>query len=88
MNCCGQKRQAWREMSKTKVQAVVPSPLILQNPILLHHLGSMSLVIKGAVTGVTYLFAGQDSSLAVDERDVPTLMVTRQFIIKQPRNDA
>ena len=54
-----------------------------QNPVLLHHLGASSLVIKGAVTGLTYLFAGHDTSLSVDERDVPALLATRQFTRQQ-----
>jgi hypothetical protein len=82
MSCCGQKRQAWREYSTAKVSATAPPPAALQNVVTVHHLGNTSLVILGAVTGHTYLFAGHDTSLTVDERDVPALMATRQFSIK------
>jgi hypothetical protein len=82
MSCCGQKRQAWHESNTPKVQAVVPSPPVLQNAVSLHHLGASSLVINGAVTGYTYLFAGHDTSLSVDERDVPALLSCGHFTIK------
>jgi len=82
MSCCGQKRLAWRELNKTKVQAAVPPPPVLQNSVILRHLGTSSLVIKGAITGYTYLFAGHGSGLSVDERDAPALIATGRFIIK------
>jgi len=52
----------------------------LQNPTLLRHLGDSSLAVRGQVTGRSYLFAGQDSALAVDERDVPALLATSRFV--------
>ena len=79
MSCCGQKRQAWREMVRAKVQAEAEPPPAPQNPVILYHLGPSSLVIKGAATGFTYLFAGRETSLSVDERDVRALMATGQF---------
>jgi hypothetical protein len=82
MSCCGQKRQAWREYNTAKVTASAPPPAALQNPVVVHHLGATSLVIRGAVTGHAYLFAGHDTSLTVDERDVPALLASGQFVIK------
>ena len=82
MSCCGQNRQAWREWNQAKVQAPAPAPPVLQNPVTVHHLGNASLVIKGAVSGHTYLFAGNNAGLSVDERDVPELLATRQFSLE------
>ncbi len=59
--------------------AAPPTPPILQKPTQLYHLGSSSLAVQGHVTGFTYLFAGRNSSLAVDERDVPALLATQRF---------
>ena len=79
MSCCGQKRQAWREAVQAKMQVAATPPPVLQNPVLLNHLGPSSLVIKGDVSGFTYLFSGEETGLEVDARDVPTLMATGQF---------
>lgn len=80
MGCCGQKRQAWRE--RTAFESALlggsrpqsPAPPVLQNPRVLRHQGAASLLVKGAVTGHVYLFAGGDAELSVDERDVPALL--------------
>jgi hypothetical protein len=37
------------------------------------------LVVKGAVTGTVYLFAGRGTGLAVDERDLPGLLAMKRF---------
>jgi hypothetical protein len=79
MSCCGQKRQAWRQSNLPKIEAVAPPPTVPQFPVILRHLGNSSFVIKGEVTGHTYLFAGGDQVLTVDERDVPALLATGQF---------
>jgi hypothetical protein len=47
--------------------------------MVLYHLGDSSLLIKGMVTGYTYLFAGRGTGLSVDERDVPALMAMQFF---------
>jgi hypothetical protein len=80
MSCCGQNRQAWREWKPAALPAAAPSPPVLQNPVALRHLGTSSLVIKGAITEHTYLFAGQDTTLDVDERDVSALLATGRFV--------
>ncbi len=81
MSCCGQKRQAWREQGSINIQARSTSPPILQNPTVLYHLGDSSLVIKGMITGYTYLFAGRGTSLNVDERDLPAFLAMEFFEI-------
>ena len=84
MGCCGQNRQAWREWSTTNVQTSNPPPPVLQNSTVLYHLGESSLVIKGAVTGHTYLFGGRGTALTVDERDVSFLIGTGWFSASAP----
>jgi len=81
MGCCGQKRQAWREREAFEAQRrpAIARPLstpppALQSPRLLRHMGASSFMVKGAVTGRVYLFAGGGAGLAVDERDVPVLL--------------
>lgn len=84
MSCCGQRRQAWRQYSRqSSTSAIVqtseiPEPVV-QNPVLLYHLAEGSLVVKGTITGITYLFGGRGSSLNVDERDVPAFVATGVF---------
>ena len=84
MGCCGQRRQAWREREALEAQRSSGSrqrspsppalpPPALQNPRVLHHMGTSSLLVKGAATGHVYLFAAGGASLSVDERDVPAL---------------
>jgi hypothetical protein len=59
---------------------MVPSqPPALQTPTPLRYLGDSSLAITGQITGRSYLFAGRDSTLAVDERDVAGLLATGRF---------
>ncbi len=84
MSCCGQRRRYWRNSitrpnngNENEIQAPV-----LQNPITLYHLADYSLVVKGAISNITYLFGGRDSYLSVDERDAPALLSTRQFAVK------
>jgi hypothetical protein len=62
-------------------EAISSPPPALQNPGFLYHLAESSLVIKGAVTGRTYLFAGRGVGLTVDERDIPALIATGRFAL-------
>lgn len=84
MSCCGQRRQAWRQYSRqSNASAIVqtseiPEPVV-QNPVVLYHLAEGSLVVKGSVTGITYLFGGRGTSLSVDERDVSAFVATGVF---------
>lgn len=80
MSCCGQKRQAWRKSEVTRVQPPgSSSPPVLQNPSVLYFFGETSLVIKGTVTGNTYLFADRNTGLSVDERDLPAFLTMDIF---------
>ena len=76
MSCCGHKRQAWR----TQVyQAETPRPRpAVQNPTPITYLGDSTFVVKGEVTGLTYLFS-RDEALKVDERDVSAFVATGIF---------
>ncbi len=84
MSCCGQRRQAWRQYSRQSTNTAtvqtseIPEPVI-QDPVALFHQAEGSLVIKGAVTGTTYLFGGRGTSLSVDERDVPAVLAMGAF---------
>jgi hypothetical protein len=79
MSCCGQKRQSWREGLGQMPQSRQPSPPALQNPRVLYYQASSSLLIKGAATGFTYLFAGRGIGLRVDERDIPAFVRMNVF---------
>jgi len=81
MSCCGQKREAWRRSTLPSAEAVAPPPPPPQNPVAVRHLGASSLLVKGAVSGQAYLFAGAASSLLVDERDLAALIATGRFAI-------
>ena len=85
-NCCGQKRQEWQHWKTAKYQPKVPPQPVLQNPVQLHHVGSSSLVVKGEITGHVYLFANGEEGLSVDERDLPTLLATGQFVFRRNRD--
>jgi len=84
MSCCGQKRQAWRDWNPRSAPASKPATPVLQNPTLLQYVGSSSLVIKGAITGHTYLFAALGTELAVDGRDAPALLATTWLVHRRP----
>ncbi len=84
MSCCGQRRQAWRQYSRqsstgSTVQTSEIPEAVVQNPVALYHLAEGSLVVKGEITGITYLFGGRGTSLNVDERDAPALLATGAF---------
>ena len=84
MSCCGQRRQAWRQYSgQSTASAIVQTTevpeTVVKNPVALNHLAEGSLVVKGAATGITYLFGGRGTSLNVDERDVAALLATGTF---------
>jgi hypothetical protein len=89
MGCCGDKRRAWREWAAASNGNSISKnaeihPPALTNPVTLYHLSGPSLVMKGGVTGVTYLFGGRGTILNVDERDVPALLATKQFTSAPP----
>jgi hypothetical protein len=77
MSCCGNKRTNWREYSKQAAPAA--KSLAMKNPHILFYTGETSFVIKGAVTGYTYLFAEKSEGLEVDERDVLGFLQMKKF---------
>ena len=79
MSCCGQKRQEWRTPSLRLSPTTHVAPPVLQNPVPLAFLGEASIVVKGARTGLSYLFGPRGEALAVDERDASTLIATGHF---------
>ncbi len=84
MGCCGDKRRAWREWAASsstpkKAEIVELKPPALTNPVTLYILTGPSLVVKGEVTGITYLFGGEGTSLEVDEHDAPALLALKRF---------
>jgi hypothetical protein len=81
MGCCGQKREAWREHTLPRAEHVAPPLPELTNPVAVRYLGASSLLVKGPSTGQVYLFAGGDSSLFVDERDLAGLGALGQFVV-------
>ena len=50
----------------------------LQNPRPITYLGESTFVVKGAATGLTYLFTRHEA-LHVDERDLPAFVATGMF---------
>jgi hypothetical protein len=60
-------------------QAEPPRPTPrLQNPTPITYLGHSTFVVKGAATGLTYLFTRHEA-LSVDERDVSAFVATGIF---------
>jgi hypothetical protein len=85
MSCCGKNRQAWRNWSTRTVSTDEQPAFALRNPVALYHLVDTSMVVRGAVTGTTYLFSGYGTTLSVDERDAPELIATGQFATVPPK---
>jgi hypothetical protein len=71
MPCCGEKRQQLRTASPAhsmRRQARVNGRMIFE------YTGPTSAVVKGAVTGRGYAFAGYGAREAIDPRDAPALL--------------
>jgi len=81
MGCCGQKRQAWRENTLVKAEPSAPPLPELRAPVAVRYLGASSLLVKGSATGQVYLFAGGDSALLVDGRDLAALTAHGKFVV-------
>jgi hypothetical protein len=80
MSCCGQQRAAWRTATqRTSVPPAAPVAPAPRNPVRLAHLGDTSTVVRGAVTGLTYLFGARGSMLEVDGADAEALLASRRF---------
>lgn len=79
MSCCGQKRQQWQQqMRQPQPAPTMPEPA-LEDPVPLLYYGPHSYMIKGRVSGLLYLFAGNGKSLMVDSRDVTWLLADDNF---------
>ena len=67
MSCCGQQRQALRSEAAIATHPPTrPSP-VLRNPTPVVFHGDTSIVVRGATTGLIYVFPGQQMPLAIDE---------------------
>jgi hypothetical protein len=73
MACCGGARQQLRtEYSVGGVR----SPKPVNGRVILEYTGPDSLVVRGAVTGRGYAFAGYGAQVSVDARDAASLLAT------------
>ena len=73
MSCCGGQREQLRmEYSARGAQ----SPLPANGRVVFEYTGPARAVVKGAVTGRGYAFAGYGARASVDARDAPSLMRT------------
>ncbi|PIR37828.1 MAG: hypothetical protein COV35_07825 [Alphaproteobacteria bacterium CG11_big_fil_rev_8_21_14_0_20_39_49] len=77
MGCCGNKRANWRNYSTRPAPSAVPEKL--QNPQKIYYNADEPYIVKGAVTGFTYLFSDKGDALEVDERDAADLMKAGYF---------
>lgn len=79
MSCCGQRRQEMRAAMQRQAPPE-PEPLVRpESPIPIVYLGKGSIVVRGPVTGKTYLFASAGEPLLVDERDAPAFLRSAPF---------
>lgn len=74
MSCCGQKRQQWQQNNSVKEVVPVSLEPVLENPVVVQHKGSSSVMIKGKITGYIYVFAANDAGLKVDGRDAAVIL--------------
>lgn len=79
MSCCGDRRAAMRSPPIRRVMPEPPDPPRPQDPVQLAPRGDSAIVMRGEVTGLTYLFGAWGAALTVDGRDVPALMATGWF---------
>ena len=79
MGCCGQKRRALRATPVPPPPPPPPPVAVLQNPVLLAQTGGSAVVVRGAASGLSYLFAPSGAALEVDGRDVAALLETGRF---------
>lgn len=79
MSCCGDRRAAMRSPPLRRVMPEAPDPPQPQDPVRLAPRGDGAIVVRGEVTGLTYLFGAQGATLTVDGRDLAALMATGWF---------
>jgi hypothetical protein len=56
-------------------------PPRLQSPRRIAFLGDTAVVVRGAASGLSYLFGPRGEALEVDERDVPALVASGWFVL-------
>lgn len=83
MNCCGSKRAAWQQQTKSSSRQ--PSegqtpPAAQGSSKVFEYTGASSLRIQG-VTGKTYLFKGKGDQLQVDYQDAAAMHAERDLIL-------
>ena len=74
MGCCGKKRQAWLDSTKStskeySLAKELPGPIADRIPQVFENMEAHSLVLKGAVTGKTYYFKEKGHRIHVDYMD-------------------
>ena len=79
MSCCGQKRAAWRTAASASAAPAAVAPPTPRNPVRLTHRGDTSTVVRGARTGLTYLFGPGGTTLEVDGADADALLASHRF---------
>jgi len=79
MSCCGSRRAALRTPPFRAVAPVAPEPPLPQQPVPLASRAEGAIVVRGAVTGLAYLFGAPGSTLDVDGRDAQALLATGLF---------
>jgi len=79
MSCCGNRRVALRTPTIPRVAPAAPAPLPPAEAVWLAARGEGAMVMRGAATGLTYVFGARGAALAVDARDVAQMMGTGRF---------
>ena len=78
MSCCGDRRLALTT-SMTRQSPPNPTPPMQPSSTSVEYRGDSSLVVRGQVTGTTYLFGPRGAALLVDTRDVAALLRSGAF---------
>lgn len=83
MNCCGNKRAAWQQQTKSlsrqASEGQIPSAAQGSSKVF-EYTGASSLSIQG-VTGKTYHFKGKGDQLQVDYQDAAAMRAERDLIL-------
>jgi len=83
MNCCGNKRAAWQQQSKSLSRPASEGqtpPATQGSSKVFEYTGTSSLRIQG-VTGKTYHFISKGDKLQVDYQDAAAMHAERDLIL-------
>ncbi|AYB33329.1 hypothetical protein [Chryseolinea soli] len=83
MSCCGNKRAAWRQQTKSsphQASEVQTRPAEQGQSKVFEYTGATSLKVLG-VTGKIYHFQGKGDKLQVDHQDVFAMRAERDLIV-------